>query len=469
MNQNIEHSVRAHSLLSASGTYIWWVCPDSVTAFGHLPSTTSIYAEEGTAAHELANHCLVNGTDAEEHIKEKFNNVVVTYEMAEAVQMFVDKCREYMTEGWVWFIEQRFTLEELNPPAPMFGTADFVAYNAELGLMVVIDLKYGKGIMVDAVGNPQLRYYALGAYYALPGSPVVNSILMVIVQPRAARNPIKSDTIDSLTLFDWTLQLLDKAKIAMSGHGGMRAGPHCKFCKGSGRCATEAEAAIHAAQDEFSNHDLRVLLGTKADSITDEDLEAIVDGKPLEGVVLDKEGTALQVSNATLPEKITPADIRFMTPVQISRYLKQAELLENWLTALRQAAHNMIDQGIEVPDFKLVDKRPTSKWKSQDTAAAVLRDLNIPEKEIYQPQELLSPAQARDKAVAVARIARPKITKKALLEEVNKTLSTHIAIGSSGPTLVHVSDPRPPLAIRGTEFDLLPATTTLETTEALVP
>ena len=51
----------AHAKLSASGSARWLSCTGSVKAESTLPNTTTPYAMEGTAAHELADMCLSDG------------------------------------------------------------------------------------------------------------------------------------------------------------------------------------------------------------------------------------------------------------------------------------------------------------------------------------------------------------------------------------------------------------------------
>ena len=452
--QHTAHAGRAHSLISASGAYRWWVCPDSVTVFGNVTGRTSIYAAEGTAAHELANYCLMRGTDADAYIGREFNEFVVTEEMSDAVQIYLDKCREYMGSDWIFWVECRFSLEALDPPAPMFGTADFVAYNATTHQMVVVDLKYGEGILVSPIGNPQLRYYALGAYYAIEGSPQIDTVEMVIVQPRAPRGePIKSDTISLMELLDWTLALMDRATVALSGNGGMKAGEHCKFCPGSGQCAVEAEAAIASAQEEFANADSGLY--------DDNDLLALASGEIVEKVLTGEvvtEDTVMASTALVLPETISPPDVRVLTPEQISHYLLQVDRVESWIKALKETAHALIDQGVDIPEFKLVDKQPTSKWKNEDEAAKVLIGrYGLDEDDIYTEPKLLSPAQAREIAIRTVREQSPMMKKKDIAARVVTILAPYIATESSGPTLVHVSDSRPAIAGRGEEFEDLPA------------
>jgi hypothetical protein len=90
-----------------------------------MPNISSEYAREGTAAHELAEMCLRQGEPASDFLEQEIEGFEVTEDMAEAVQVYVDAVLAE-AKGNKLFIEQRFTLEALNPPVPMFGTADAV-------------------------------------------------------------------------------------------------------------------------------------------------------------------------------------------------------------------------------------------------------------------------------------------------------------------------------------------------------
>jgi len=135
-----------------------------------------VYSLEGTLAHAVAERCLWNRQDAIEYVgrrlladdgAEVWPGHEVTPDMAEAVQVYLDECRRVDVLPGDTLIEARIDLAPLNPPAPIFGTADFVAYIPGWHRLRVIDLKYGAGVRVEAEGNAQLKHYALGALLRL--------------------------------------------------------------------------------------------------------------------------------------------------------------------------------------------------------------------------------------------------------------------------------------------------------------
>jgi hypothetical protein len=92
----LDHSARAHARLAPSGADMWWNCPPSVQDDGGEPHAEreTIYAREGTAAHEMVEDCLQNGREAAEYIDRRLNNEFdVDEAWAEAVQLHLDKCR----------------------------------------------------------------------------------------------------------------------------------------------------------------------------------------------------------------------------------------------------------------------------------------------------------------------------------------------------------------------------------------
>lgn len=52
--RDIDHTTRAHAALSASASHRWLMCPPSVKLSGQFADKPSVYAEEGTYLHELA-------------------------------------------------------------------------------------------------------------------------------------------------------------------------------------------------------------------------------------------------------------------------------------------------------------------------------------------------------------------------------------------------------------------------------
>jgi hypothetical protein len=91
--------------------------------------------------HELAERCLRHGLNAENLIRTAFNGYLVDQEMADAVQIYLDTVRREIGPGDVLMIEHRVDLSQLNPPAPMFGTADAIVYQPKSQRLVITDLK----------------------------------------------------------------------------------------------------------------------------------------------------------------------------------------------------------------------------------------------------------------------------------------------------------------------------------------
>ena len=153
-----------HARLSASSAHRWLECPPSVRATENIPDTTTLYAEEGTAAHEVAEYKVrrylgetdipVPNTgqfDAEEI--DKYTDTYLGY-VTDKVETIKKSCQDALV-----LVEQRLDFSNYVPDG--FGTGDLVIIADNV--MQIIDLKYGKGVAVAADNNPQMMLYALGA------------------------------------------------------------------------------------------------------------------------------------------------------------------------------------------------------------------------------------------------------------------------------------------------------------------
>ena len=85
-----------HSPLGASSAERWMNCPGSVTLLQHLgldESEEPDYRREGIAMHEAAAHCLREGLDAWEIVNQTFYETLMTPELADPIQVYLDHCR----------------------------------------------------------------------------------------------------------------------------------------------------------------------------------------------------------------------------------------------------------------------------------------------------------------------------------------------------------------------------------------
>ena len=381
------HADRPHARLGGSKAKRWINCPGSVKLSEQFPDDgPSKYAAEGTAAHELAEACLRSNRDTDSYIGLEFNGFEVTKDMAEAVQVFVDHVRSAAVDGEM-LLEVQFDLEPLKPPEPMYGTADGVVWTEVDGhwFLQVIDYKHGRGVVVPAVDNDQLKMYALGAVVAARRQPT--AVTVTIVQPRAGAEPIRSETFAYDELKTWWGRAKAAAELAQTEGAPLKAGDWCRFCPAHAQCPAQAKHALVLAQEAFS-------------PIEDE------------------------------PEAMEFPDPGLLTAEQIGRILQALPVLEDWAKALRAHASQELEAGNEVPGFKLVSKRAVRRWKDEDAAMATLRQMGLSD-EAITVKKPVSPAQA-EKALKAhyPRGAAPKVD-----DLVTKN--------SSGTKMVSENDPRP--------------------------
>jgi hypothetical protein len=352
----------AHSTIGASSAYRWFACPGSVQLSKVAPKQEpSIFAAEGTAAHELAEVCLKKGLNASVFIGREFNKFEVTKEMSEAVQVYLDAVRAANTKGTFLMVEHKFQLDWIDKAA--FGTND--AMIAEpYGTLHVFDYKHGVGVPVDAVGNEQLLYYALGG--ARTGD--YTTVKMTIVQPRARHKdgPIRTWEIPIAELYSWENRLRDAIAATKLETPVFKAGDHCKFCPASTICETYAKR-------------IQDLIPAMFDDI------------------------------AADPETVLPKP-EHLEPENLQSILNAMPEIDDWLAKIKRYAEEQAKIGVRVLGHKLVRKKTFRKWADADDAARELESAFG--EEIYSEPELLSPSQIEKKFGKAAKAAVEGLTVK---------------------------------------------------------
>ena len=257
MKEQINHSERAHALLSPSSSHRWMNCTPSARLEENIPSTGSAASEEGTVAHELAEHAirkylageytpLLDELPVPDEIR---NNKYYSSEMERYVTNYVCYvCDIYeLEEGAKMSIERKLDLTTYVPEC--FGSCDCdIVGNTVLN---IIDLKYGKGVQVDANGNSQLMMYAIGVLNSLEPHhrAKIEKVRMHIAQVRLGNYSVFEMSAQDLT--HWAIHVLrPTAEKAFAGQGETKVGAHCKFCKFKARCRAQRDALVN----EFETH-----------------------------------------------------------------------------------------------------------------------------------------------------------------------------------------------------------------------
>ncbi|WP_368488104.1 DUF2800 domain-containing protein [Clostridium sp. BJN0013] len=238
-----------HAILSASSSHRWLHCLPSARLELEFEDTSGTAAEEGTAAHALSEHKLKKAL----HIRSK--RPISEYdsdEMEECTDAYVDFVMEQVglakqsCNDPIILIEKRLDFSCYVPDG--FGTGDCLIISDDR--LHIIDFKYGMGVLVDAVDNPQMKLYALGALEIYDSLYDISEVSMTIFQPR--RENVSTWTVPVEELKCWAEEeLKPKAVKAYNGEGEYIPGEWCTFCKAAVRCRARAEEKLKLAQTEF--------------------------------------------------------------------------------------------------------------------------------------------------------------------------------------------------------------------------
>lgn len=238
-----------HAVLSASGAHRWLHCLPSARLELEFSNNESGAAAEGTAAHALCEHKLkktlhmrskrpisdYNTDEMEEH-----SDAYVGFVM-EQLEVAKQSCKDPLV-----LIEQRLDYSCYVPDG--FGTGDCIIIGDKK--LHIIDMKYGMGIIVSAIENPQMKLYALGALEIYDSLYDIEEVSMTIFQPR--RENVSTWTISVKELKDWAEnELKPKALMAYDGKGEYLPGEWCTFCRAAVKCRARAEEKLKLAQMEF--------------------------------------------------------------------------------------------------------------------------------------------------------------------------------------------------------------------------
>ena len=354
------------------------------------PRLSSVYAEEGTRAHAIAELALLGGLSS-----------IDDAEFGEAVNVYLDEVWSVYTSSSDLCVEEKFILDV---PAAMFGEVfgsnDAAVFNSETNHLTVFDYKHGKGIGVSAYENKQLMFYAAGAVASHPEWDVA-SIELVIVQPRGPfPDPVSRWEMPLWQLIDYPAQINAAIVDALSDNPTFEPGDHCRWCPAAEICDVREKRFMEAAQLDFA-------------------------------------GVAEITSVAKLPE----LDLAYAAKVLVG-----FDHLSAWVQSIRERVEARMLAGETVPGMKVVERIGRRKWSADEEEVVgyltIMHDLD--KNEIY-PRKLVTITEAEKqlKSKLGAKKFTPvkaEITMKFMVKE------------SSGYACVPDRDRRPAVAPVQAEF-----------------
>jgi hypothetical protein len=376
------HSERAHALLSASGSDRWINCPASPRLEEHFEEETSVYAEEGTLAHEIAELMLkvdlklIPMGDYRRQLEVLKKHQLYKDELIDPIMEYVTYVKQQFAEakridkGALILIEQKFDLTRYVQDG--FGTSDCaIIYD---GNIEVIDLKFGAGKEVKAEHNTQFKYYALGVLESLGGlAETIHKCKLTAVQPRMSN--ISSWSIPTKFLRQWGEEVLKpKAAEAYKGDGEQKAGDWCQFCKARAKCKALHDMGMEIVRRDFEEHD----------------------------------------------------DPRLVNDEQLLIMYQNADFIKKFLEDVKSVVLKEAVAGKQWPGFKLVEGKSNRVITDDDKVKEILKA------ELYEPEEFLN-----SKLKGLGDLE--KLLKKAGFDK----LLGHLVVKPKGaPTLVGENDKR---------------------------
>lgn len=338
-------------------------CAGSVTLCGSVPPRpSSAYANEGTAAHTLAEHCLRRGLHPAAFLGKDvpgFPGVKVTTDMSDAVVEYLNvlEHEQAQTQTSVLLIEEDFVLPiSTTGEGEVFGRNDAMVYHPETGRLRVFDYKHGQGVAVEVNDNPQLKFYLAGALFAHPEWKI-RELVLTIVQPRALdmddRGAVKDWSWDPAEVFEFIAQVEDAVARAEEcgsfspeglANGYLKTGDHCRWCDAAPVCPARERQALEAATLDFA--------------------------------------TVTDVTAAALP------DPKEMDVARLAKVVAALDILTAWGSQCAEYLSGLVLSGAAVPGWKAVEKLARAEWADDPAKITAYAEMmfGVPAGELIQPK-----------------------------------------------------------------------------------
>jgi hypothetical protein len=293
------------------------------------PQLESEHAARGTLLHTAIAKILDGDTNV---IGDTYKEQVLTQELYdEKIVPALEALNAIDPEQVMEYaVESRVGFGDFLPG--VFGSTDLLGRIGDRA--VVLDWKFGDGVVVDAEENPQLLFYAAAAMRTAEVAWVfkdVKEIECIIVQPPMVKRWVTTPA----RVQQFEQELAYAVRLSTWPSPPMQSGDHCRWCTAKPICPQMTGAVERA----------------------------------------------LKVQLADLPKE------------QIALQLQQATVIEDYLKDLRALAQRMLENDQLVPGFKLVAKRGTRQWVDEEKATLhFVNNMSLPISDVVEAK-LKSPAQ----------------------------------------------------------------------------
>lgn len=408
--KQLAEEVRAHSIFSPSGSFMWAYCHGSLIPNIQIKDTAGIEAATGTVGHGVGETWLKTGVRPVHLIgtvetivvghypNEQVFEIVIDEEMLDYIERYFDWC--YYLPG-EHFVEVRVDFSDLTPIKNQGGTADHAA--CEPGKLTITDLKYGIGIRVYAFHNTQALLYAYGFFLMHDWYYDFQTILIRICQPRL--DHFDEWEITREDLLDWAAWLKEQAFKAWR-HGAPRTPSEksCQWCKIKSDCKAYLVWVDHLTRDCF------------------EDLDAQITEREMDDLVAELDMGTYEVKTPRIQE---------LTNEHKAHIYKYRNLLKSWMDDIGKDLYMRLERGEKVPNWKLVEGNKARSFKSAKKAKEELDFLGLAP-DVIEPRSMISPARAETELVKIGYKRK----------DLNELLKPLINDRPGKPTMVAASSPR---------------------------